>query len=35
MYLTCVGFDVDLSALFSTPVEVAQQAIDADVHLIG
>ena len=30
-----VGFDVDVGALFQTPQEVARQAIDADVHVIG
>lgn len=30
-----VGFDVDLSPMFSTPEEVAQQAIENDVHAIG
>lgn len=30
-----MGFDVDLSPLFQTPFEVAQQAADNDVHLIG
>jgi methylmalonyl-CoA mutase len=30
-----LGFDVDLSPLFSTPEEVARQAIDNDVHVIG
>lgn len=30
-----IGFDVDLGPLFQTPEEVAQQAIDADVHCIG
>ncbi|WP_375002727.1 methylmalonyl-CoA mutase [Aeromicrobium sp. CTD01-1L150] len=30
-----MGFDVDVGPLFSTPAEVAQQAIDADVHIIG
>jgi len=30
-----LGFDVDLSPLFSTPEEVALQAIDADVHCVG
>ena len=30
-----LGFDVDLAPLFSTPSEVARQAIDADVHIIG
>jgi methylmalonyl-CoA mutase len=29
------GFDVDLSPLFATPAEVARQAIDNDVHVIG
>lgn len=30
-----VGFDVDLAPLFSTPEEVAKQAIENDVHVIG
>jgi len=30
-----LGFDVDVGPLFSTPEEVARQAIDADVHVIG
>ncbi|MDX6278496.1 MAG: methylmalonyl-CoA mutase, partial [Nocardioidaceae bacterium] len=30
-----MGFDVDVGPLFSTPEEVAQQAVDADVHIIG
>lgn len=30
-----LGFDVDIGPLFSTPEEVAQQAIDNDVHLVG
>ena len=30
-----IGFDVDLSPLFSTPAEVAKQAIENDVHAIG
>ncbi|MCD4535801.1 methylmalonyl-CoA mutase [Nocardioides sp. cx-169] len=30
-----MGFDVDVGPLFSTPEEVAQQAIDADVHVVG
>ncbi|KAI2809783.1 hypothetical protein BLOT_000935 [Blomia tropicalis] len=30
-----VGFDVDLGPLFQTPEEVAQQAVDADVHCVG
>ncbi|HVL00809.1 MAG TPA: methylmalonyl-CoA mutase [Dongiaceae bacterium] len=30
-----VGFDIDLSPLFSTPAEVAKQAIENDVHVVG
>jgi methylmalonyl-CoA mutase len=30
-----LGFDVDVAPLFQTPEEVAQQAIDADVHVVG
>ena len=30
-----VGFDVDLSPMFSTPEEVAKQAIENDVHVVG
>jgi len=30
-----VGFDIDLAPLFSTPAEVAKQAIENDVHVIG
>ena len=30
-----VGFDIDLSPMFSTPAEVARQAIENDVHVIG
>src|SRR5699024_1395182 len=30
-----MGFDVDVGPLFSTPEEVAQQAVDADVHVVG
>ncbi|KAJ3044787.1 hypothetical protein HDV00_000662 [Rhizophlyctis rosea] len=30
-----LGFDVDIGPLFQTPEEVARQAIDADVHVIG
>lgn len=30
-----LGFDVDIGPLFSTPEEVARQAIDADVHIVG
>lgn len=29
------GFDVDLGPLFSTPDEVATQAVDSDVHVVG
>jgi methylmalonyl-CoA mutase len=30
-----LGFDVDLGPLFQTPQEVAQQAVDHDVHVVG
>ncbi|XP_033073295.1 methylmalonyl-CoA mutase, mitochondrial [Trachypithecus francoisi] len=30
-----LGFDVDIGPLFQTPHEVAQQAVDADVHAVG
>jgi methylmalonyl-CoA mutase len=30
-----LGFDVDIGALFQTPEEVAADAIDADVHVVG
>ena len=30
-----LGFDVDLGPLFQTPEEVAQQAVDNDVHVVG
>jgi methylmalonyl-CoA mutase len=30
-----LGFDVDIGALFQTPDEVAEDAVDADVHVIG
>ncbi|HEX4288547.1 MAG TPA: methylmalonyl-CoA mutase, partial [Trebonia sp.] len=30
-----LGFDVDVGALFQTPAEVARQAIEADVHIVG
>jgi methylmalonyl-CoA mutase len=30
-----VGFDVDLSPMFSTPAEVARQAVENDVHIVG
>lgn len=29
------GFDIDIGPLFQTPEEVARQAIDSDVHVIG
>jgi methylmalonyl-CoA mutase len=29
------GFDVDVGALFQTPAEVARQAVEADVHIVG
>ena len=29
------GFDVDVGPPFRTPDEVAQQAVDSDVHVIG
>ena len=30
-----LGFDVDVGPLFQTPAEVARQAIEADVHVVG
>jgi methylmalonyl-CoA mutase len=30
-----LGFDVDVGALFATPEEVARQAVENDVHVIG
>lgn len=30
-----LGFDVDVGPLFQTPEEVALQAVEADVHIIG
>jgi methylmalonyl-CoA mutase len=30
-----IGFDVDIGALFQTPAEVAREAIENDVHLVG
>jgi len=30
-----LGFDVDIGPLFSTPEEVARQAVENDVHIIG
>ncbi|GAA0262695.1 methylmalonyl-CoA mutase [Saccharothrix mutabilis subsp. mutabilis] len=30
-----LGFDVDVGPLFQTPDEVARQAVEADVHIVG
>mmetsp|Transcript_31834 Transcript_31834/g.71648 ORF Transcript_31834/g.71648 Transcript_31834/m.71648 type:complete len:763 (-) Transcript_31834:347-2635(-) len=30
-----LGFDVDVGPLFQTPSEVARQALDSDVHVVG
>ena len=30
-----IGFDVDISPLFQTPKEVAKQAVENDVHILG
>ena len=30
-----IGFDVDIGPLFQTPAEVAKQAIENDVHIVG
>ena len=30
-----LGFDVDIGPLFSTPDEVARQAVENDVHIVG
>ncbi|MEO3790257.1 methylmalonyl-CoA mutase [Nonomuraea sp. B10E15] len=30
-----LGFDVDVGPLFQTPEEVARQAVEADVHIVG
>ncbi|GAB1856939.1 methylmalonyl-CoA mutase [Flavobacteriaceae bacterium MHTCC 0001] len=30
-----IGFDVDIGPLFQTPAEVAKQAIENDVHILG
>ena len=30
-----MGFDVDIAPLFQTPAEVAKQAIENDVHILG
>jgi methylmalonyl-CoA mutase len=29
------GFDVDIAPLFQTPAEVARQAVENDVHIVG
>lgn len=33
--LLAVGWDVDIGPLFQTPTEVATQALEADVHVVG
>jgi methylmalonyl-CoA mutase len=33
--LADLGFDVDIGPLFQTPAEVARQAVEADVHVVG
>jgi len=30
-----LGFDVDIGPLFQTPTEVATQALESDVHVVG
>src|SRR5690606_11040620 len=30
-----IGFDVDVGPLFQTPAEVARDAVEADVHVVG
>jgi methylmalonyl-CoA mutase len=30
-----LGFDVDVGPLFQTPEEVATQAVESDVHVVG
>src|SRR5690606_1752107 len=30
-----IGFDVDIGPLFQTPQEVARQAVENDVHIVG
>ena len=30
-----LGFDVDVGPLFATPAEVARQAVESDVHVVG
>src|SRR5690554_7770116 len=34
-YTTLFRSDIDLSPMFSTPEEVAKQAVENDVHVIG
>ena len=33
--LADIGFDIDLSPMFSTPEEVARQAVESDAHAVG
>jgi methylmalonyl-CoA mutase len=33
--LTDLGFEVEIGALFTTPAEVAREAVDKDVHIVG
>ena len=33
--LADIGFDVDIGPLFASPEEVAKQAVEADVHIVG
>jgi methylmalonyl-CoA mutase len=33
--LADLGFDIDMGPMFQTPSEVARQAVDNDVHLVG
>jgi methylmalonyl-CoA mutase len=33
--LADIGFDVDMGPLFQTPLEVARQAVENDVHVVG
>src|SRR5205823_9679100 len=30
-----IGFDIDIGPLFQTPEEVARQAVENDVHIVG
>ena len=32
---SAIGFDVDIAPLFQTPEEIAKQALENDVHIIG